>query len=304
MRVRLCVAGIVTSVMLSGVPVEAQVIPPPNVWNADGRFRLPSYDSGRLSRVCFIKAPWGRNSWGIEASTFSDPRNHRLQRARFFRRHAPAAYLSGMDSNSRWGFVRYVQGDVWGRSHCGRIPWRVPRPLGTSGRQLVLEVDYRRESARLLTSRDSWLMPAVNLWFSSPALPAGGDKTGNMPLVMDLAFEYRCNIPGCKLGSFQDVHAFHYQRFLPYRRYADRARCEGRPAWRCYSIPLNGLIRNALRHDWKPSGPITRARHSLRLYQLDVLIEFYNSRGAASIDNVRLRHRQVAPVQATSALPS
>jgi hypothetical protein len=293
MRMRRRVAGIATSVVISAVPTEGQVAAPPNIWNADGRFHLTSYDTGELSNVCFINAPWGRQSWGVEASTFSDPSNHRLQTARFIRRYGRAAYLSGMDTKSRWGFVRFVQGDVWGRSHCGPIPWRVPPPLRTSGRQLVLEVDYRRESARLLTPRNSWLMPAVNLWFSSPALPAGGDKTGHKPLVMDLAFGYRCNIPGCKLGSFEDVYAYHYQRFIPYRRYANPARCEQRPAWRCYSIPLNGLIRNALRHDWKPSGPIARARNSLSLYQLDVLIEFYNSRGSASIDNVWLKHRQI-----------
>jgi hypothetical protein len=292
MRIRRRVAGIATSLVLIAVPAAAHVAPP-NVWNASGRFRLAAFDTGRLSNVCFIKAPWGRRSWGIEASTFSDPRNHRLARARFTRRRTGAVHLSGMDTNSRWGFVRFVQGDVWGRSHCGTIPWRVPPALRTIGRQLVLEVDYRRESGRLLTPRNSWLMPAVNLWFSSPALPTGGDKTGHKPIVMDLAFEYRCNIPGCKLGSFEDVHAFHYQRFLPYRRFADRPRCIGRPAWRCYSIPLNGLIRNALRHDWKPSGPIAGARRSLNLYQLDVLIEFYNSRGSASIDNVRLKHRRI-----------
>jgi len=33
---------------------------------------------------------------------------------------------------------------------------------------------------------------------------------------------------------------------------------------------------------------------SLSLYQLDVLIEFYNSRGAASIDNVRLEYRDAS----------
>jgi hypothetical protein len=133
----------------------------------------------------------------------------------------------------------------------------------------------------------------VNLWFSSPALPAGGDKAGRKPLVMDLAFGHRCNIPGCKLGSFEDTYAFHYQRFLPYRKYGDRSRCAQTRVWRCYTIPLNGMIRDALGHDWRPSGPLNEARYSLSLYQLDVLIEFYNSRGAAAIDNVRLQYRPV-----------
>ncbi len=293
MRMCLRVFAIATYIVLAVVPAEALVASPWSLWNASGRFRLATYDSGKLSKACFIKAPWGSHSWGLEASTFSDPRNHRLEAARFARRRMGTAYLSGRDSNSRWGFVRYVQGDIWGRSHCGAIPWRIPPPLRTRGRELVLKVDYRRESGRLLTQGNSWLMPAVNLWFSSPALPAGGDKVGHKPIVMDLAFGVQCNIPGCKLGSFEDRYAFHYQRFIPYRRYGDRARCEGRPAWHCYTIPLNGMIRSALRHDWSPSGSIEGARRSLSLYQLDVLIELYNSQGAASIDNVRLEHRQI-----------
>jgi hypothetical protein len=50
------------------------------------------------------------------------------------------------------------------------------------------------------------------------------------------------------------------------------------------------MIRDALRHDWRPSGPLGGAGRSIRLYQVDVLIEFYNSRGSASIDNVRVEH--------------
>jgi hypothetical protein len=295
--------GIVISLVLSVAPAEASVITtsPATIWNTYSRFRLATYHTGKLSNVCFIKAPWGPYSWGIEASTFSDPRNHRLEAAQFSRRPTGVASLAGMDSNSRWGFVRYVQGDIWGRSHCGAIPWRVPPPLRTSGRRPVIKLDYRRDGGRLLTRNDSWLMPAVNVWFSSPAFPPGGDKAGRKPLVMDLAFGYQCNIPGCKLGSFEDEYAFHYQRFIPYVRYGDRARCGGRPAWRCYTIPLSGMIRDALRHDWRPSGPLAGAGRSLRLYQLDVLIEFYNSRGAASIDNVRVERAQIDSTLLASA---
>ena len=300
MKMCLRVGGIVTLLVFSIAPGPAlATTSPATIWNTYSRFRVPVYDSGRLSNVCFIKAPWGSHSWGVEASSFSDPRNHRLQAARFSRRRTGVATLAGMDSNSRWGFVRYVQGDIWGRSHCGAIPWRIPPPLATSGRQPVVKVDYRRDGGRLLTPHNSWLMPAINIWFSSPAFPPGGDKTGHKPLVMDLAFGYQCNIPGCKLGSFEDEYAFHYQRFVPYRRFGDRTRCGGRPAWRCYTIPLNGFIRDAVRHDWRPSGPLDGAGRSLRLYQLDVLIELYNSRGAASIDNVRVEHASFVSSPAT-----
>jgi len=134
-------------------------------------------------------------------------------------------------------------------------------------------------------------MPAVNLWFSSPAFPAGGDKHGRKPLVLDLALDHSCNIPDCELRHFDDADAFHYQRFIRYKKYKDRARCNDRPGWRCYTIPLNGLIRNALTRDWELSGHIANAGSTLRLYQLDFLIELHNAEGAASIDNVRLEYR-------------
>jgi len=285
------VVGVLTSTMFMIAPAVGHVASPWRTWNAQGGFGVRNYDSGTLSNQCFINAPWGPSSWGVEGSTFSDPVNHRLESSRFARRQAGNAYLNGIDAEGRWGFVRFVQGDVWGRSHCGAIPWLKPAPLNTAGRQLVLEVDYRRESAMLLTTGNSWLMPAVNLWFSSPALPRGGDKTGHKPLVMDLAFGYNCNIPGCKLGSFEDANGFHYQRFLPYQLYEDRARCTGRPNWRCYTVPLNGMIQDALRHSWSGSGPVTAASRSFSLYQFDVLIEFYNSRGSASIDNAKIVYR-------------
>jgi hypothetical protein len=291
MGARWRVMGVATLAVASFVPTVGHGESPWQTWNADPRFDVATYDSGPSSNRCFINAPWGSDSWGVEGSTFSDPLDHRLELSRFARRRTGQAFLSGRDSHGRWGFVRFVQGDIWSRSHCGAIPWHVPPALQTSGRELVLEVDYRRESGGLLTANDSWLMPAVNLWFSSPALPAGGDKVGRKPLVMDLAFGYSCNIPGCKLGSFEDEYGFHYQRLLDDQRYEDRARCAGRPTWRCYTVPLNGLIEDALRHDWSPSGPMDAALGSLSLYQLDVLIELYNSKGSASIDNVRLDYR-------------
>ena len=292
MRGLLVVAGIATFVTSSIVPTAARVESPWEVWNVHGDFGLPAFDTGALSGRCFIDAPWGPSSWGVEGSTFSDPVDHRLEASRFSVRRDGSAQLSGADASGRWGFVRYVQGDVWGRSHCGAIPWVTPSPLLTAGRELVLKVDYRRDSGELLATQDSWLMPAVNLWFSSPDLPAGDDKRGHKPLVMDLAFGYSCNIPGCRLRSFEDVYGFHYQRLLQYRRYEDRARCAGRPRWRCFTVPLDGLIRDALGLEWAASGRIEEAGRSLSLYQLDVLIEFYNSRGAASIDNVWLEYRE------------
>jgi hypothetical protein len=65
--------GIVISLVLSVAPAEASVITtsPATIWNTYSRFRLATYHTGKLSNVCFIKAPWGPYSWGIEASTFS-----------------------------------------------------------------------------------------------------------------------------------------------------------------------------------------------------------------------------------------
>lgn len=292
MKKRLLIALITALVIAGVVAVEAQAKTVWKVWNAHSRFNLPVYESGNQYNTCFIAAPWGSQSWGVEASTFTDPLNHTLDAARFalFPKHAEA-YLYGMDLTGRWGSVRYIQGDVWGGSHCGTIPWHIPPSLRKKGRQLVLKVDYYRDTRNLLTLNDSWVMPAVNLWFSSPIFPAGGDKRGRKPLVFDLALDHSCNIPDCELRHFEDADAFHYQRFIGYKKYKDRARCKDRPGWRCYTISLNGLIRNALARDWELSGRIANAGSTLRLNQLEFLIELHNAEGAASIDNVRLEYR-------------
>lgn len=293
MKTKLIAARFAIAMLATPLPLAAQANPVWKVWNVHSRFSLPAYDSGNQTDSCFIAAPWGPGSWGLEGSTFTDPLNHALEGSRFaiFPQKAEA-YLYGKDSTGRWGSVRFRQGDVWGGSHCGSIPWHVPRPLRVRNRTIVLKLDYFPDLRNLLTANDSWVMPAINLWFSSPGFPAGGDKLGRKPLVLDLAVDHSCNIPGCGLRSFEDAAAFHYQRLVRYKKkYRDRARCRNRPGWRCYTIPLNGIIRTALSRQWELSGGIAHAASMLRLYQLDALIELHNAEGAASIDNVRIEYR-------------
>ena len=146
-------AALITALVITGaVAVEAQAKPRWKVWNAHSRFKLPAYEPGNQYNSCFIAAPWGAQSWGLLASTFTGPLNHTLDAARFalFPNHADA-YLYGKDLTGRWGSVRYIQGDVWGGSHCGTIPWRIPPSLRKKKRQLVLKVDYYRDTRNLLT---------------------------------------------------------------------------------------------------------------------------------------------------------
>src|SRR5262245_53598096 len=86
----------------------------------NGDFELTKYDSGDLTSACTVAAPWGSNSWGIEGSTFSDPNDHTLAGARFVE-NGHQGYLYGREDSGRWGFVRFIQGNLWGGTNCGDV---------------------------------------------------------------------------------------------------------------------------------------------------------------------------------------
>ena len=126
-------------------------------------------------------------------------------------------------------------------------------------------------------------MFAVNVWFSSPELPVGADKTGHKPIVLDLAFYHDCNILGCEIVHKEDDKAFHYQVLI------DETPLD---SWKSWTIDLDPYIEKALNHAWD-SGPIDYAQDTLKLYQLDFVIELQNTEGAAMIDNFALTYEDV-----------
>lgn len=247
-------------------------------WNNDGDFDLDPIDTGNIKDQCYIDALWGSNSWGVEGSTFSDPTDYTINWSRFAILSSDSdrqGYLHGKEESGKWGLVRYIQGDVWGGSNCGPIPWNRPEPLLTYGNDLALMIHIYRDTNILLTSNDSWIMFAINLWFSSPDLPSGGDISEHKPLVMELIFYHDCNWNGCGYGPFEDDDAFHYQVFISETPYG---------GWGLWSIALNDYIQEALNYPW-PSGSIADAEETLELYQLEFVIELKNAVGAATIDD-------------------
>jgi hypothetical protein len=269
------------------------------VWNSCGDFELESFDTNNIQDQCYIDAPWGDSCWGGEGSTFSDPTDHTIDWSRFAS-WGHEGYLYGREESGKWGLVRYIQGDVWGGSHCGPIPWNRPTPLLTYGKDLTLEIAIYRDTNNLLTLNDSWIMFAINVWFSSLEFPDGGDTNGRKPLVIDLIFYHDCNWSGCGYGHFQDNDAFHYQVFIgetPYRQ------------WRSWSIPLHYHIQQAMDVQWdqycRPGtspcyGPIDHAEDTLKLYQLEFVIELKNADGAATIDDFFLTYTEVSTPTPTS----
>lgn len=234
----------------------------------DGDFELAAFDSGTRRGRCVVESPW--KSWGIEASTFSDPSNHALALSRFQIADGEAR-LYGKENAGRWGFVRYVQGDVWGGTNCGPIPWN--RAVdATLSSHATIELRVVRERSALTSQFASWLMFAVNLWFSSPAFPPGKDKQRRKPLVMDLIFHHQCNSPFCGPRHYVDEAAHHYQESVgttPYRQ------------WVKLEIPVGRHLEAALtRFDLPKEG--------VSLHQIEVLIELRHAEGAMRIDDFQL----------------
>jgi hypothetical protein len=242
----------------------------------DSAFDLAQMDTGNIDAACTMRAPWGAASWGVEAATFSDPEDRTLDTARFMAT-GENGYLYGLETQGKWGFARFIQGDVWGGGNCGPIPWYRFDPIATDRDELWMDLDVYRDTSNLFTDDDSWIMLAVNLWFSSPDLPeAGGDINGRKPLVMDLVVYYQCTIAGCGLENKESDSAYHYQAVVGEAPLAE---------WSHVSFSLAPHIEAALAAFDIPAD----VRPSLALYQAEVLVELHRSEGAASIDNVVLR---------------
>jgi hypothetical protein len=243
-------------------------------WNRHGSFTLPRFDTGNIRNRCYVRAPWGRRSWGIEGATFTST-DFKLDWQRFASFSGDSAYLYGQEQRGEWGFVRYVQGSVWGGTNCGPIPWHRPAPLSFAGKTLMLHLDLYRDTHTLLQPGDSWVMFAINVWISSPHFPkAGEDVNGRKPLVLDLVFYRACNWAGCGLRHFEDSAAYHYQATIgrtPHRR------------WRSWQVNLSTYIDNALNTFGLP------ATHA-KLYQMEFVVELHNAEGVATIDNFYLRY--------------
>lgn len=245
----------------------------------DSSFELAPMDTGNIADACSVLAPWGNRSWGAEASTFSDSTTHAIDGARFAST-GHQVYFYGKEMSGRWGFVRYVQGSMWGATNCGPIPWNVPAPLETYGHELTFELDvYRDASDRLSTFLPSWTLVAINLWFSTPDMPEPGrDKNRRKPLVMDLAVYNDCNWPFCGLRNFTDDDAYHYQ-----------AQVGEAPlnAWGHISFTLSEHLAKAIEAFDLPEA----AARTMKLYQVEFLIELHHAEASASFDNFRLEVR-------------
>ncbi|MEL6271692.1 MAG: hypothetical protein AAFR22_17935, partial [Chloroflexota bacterium] len=159
------------------------------------------------SDLCLSVAPWGSDSWGIEAARFrTDPGADTGPDGFRFITNQDAAYLYTKDTSSQWTLARYIQGNAWGPDTLCRQPvtWYAPPPVPLAQQQIDLSIDYIIDTAHLFTGDHSWLMIAVNLWFRDTSDTA-------KPLVIDLVLHMACNnAPDCGLRSFESDAAFHH----------------------------------------------------------------------------------------------
>ena len=248
----------------------------------DGDFeRFEPVDSGTIADACTNIAPWGADSWGLNAATFNrtDDR-HALEGARFRiiadERGKHAAIWAKESVGTRMGFARFIQGNTWGGTHCGPAAWRIPAPEATFGRRLALQIDVLAEESWKFTERTllfnatSHVMMAFNVWLRSPALPKR--------LVMDLAMRHECNwgMPPCGPQSQETDASYHY-----ITRVGDNAAL-GR--WERRTIDLSRHIEAAAQR----FGFSQAVRETLAIEQVEFLVEVMDGQGSVHFDNVAL----------------
>ncbi|MBI4523602.1 MAG: hypothetical protein HY695_07305 [Deltaproteobacteria bacterium] len=234
-------------------------------WNVNGNFSLGNMDTGNIRDMFYVAAPWGSGSWGIQGATFTSA-DRKLSGQRFYCT-GNNAYMYGKEERGEWGFVRYIQGDAWGGTHQGPVPWHKPPPLSISGKTLTMSLGLYRDTHTFLGSGRHWVMYAINIWVSSPNFPLGRDINHKKPLVLDLAFFH-----SGPLNTHISNDAHHYQEAIgtaPVR------------SWHSQSFNLSNYINRALLHFHLPST-------DAKVYQVEFLIELVNAEGAAMIDNFHL----------------
>lgn len=255
-----------TLLMMSMAAITNGSAPVWSGWNNHGDFDFRPFDTGNIQDLFFVDAPWGRDSWGIEASSFDeDNTEHAMSGARFAS-WGDGVYLYGKEEEGHWSLVRYVQGDAWGGTHEGPVPWHVPDPLSTYRKNLTLHIDTYRDTNNMLSSSDSWNMFAINVWLNSPDL--------SKRIVLDLVFYQDCNWDECGLAHYEDEDAYHYQVLVGETPYQE---------WKSWEISLSDHIQDALEE-----FDLQDAKKSLKVYQLEYVIELKNAEGAATIDNFYL----------------
>lgn len=262
-----------------------------------GFILVHDFDSGLLTGKHYLHVPETNENvnWGIEAFTWGETSLVAPNLLNEFRLELSNGVMSlyGKNlTNKHFGVVRCVVGDVW---NTASVPWSTPAPLLMDGTSVEIEFELLEESCNLLGSiwHDSWVMFAINLWFDSPDFPHGDSRTYHKPLVMDLVFYLSHTLYFDKAPTYPYVykesqHAYHYQSLLG--DYVIN------PTWTPWKINLQEHIQRAfdpsniyINKSGTNSAPLpAEALASLRLCQVEFLLELQAGSGAASIRNFKM----------------
>lgn len=245
------------------------------VWNADQQFALlPHQDTQNIQNQNYSNAPSGSSSWGTQGRTFEPSPDGPLSWQRYIY-SGSSLYMYGKEERGRLGFVRCIQGDVWGGLHRppNRVSWHTPPPLLIQNRTLHVGLEFYNDTSHLGRSGNAWVMFAINVWVSSPSFPKmGNDRNAKKPLVLDLAFYHS----GGSLRSHESAVAYHYQESV-----GNTPEKQGGS----YFFNLSQYIERALR-----SFGLWYQLTDAKLYQLEFLIELKNAEGAAKITHFQLQY--------------
>ncbi len=246
----------------------------------DSEFSLTPIDTA-ISNWSLVSAPWGNESWGINAESFSNPANRAVGGARFVS-WGHEGYVFLRENRGELAFARYVQGSVWGGNNFGAVPWGLFDPVAMEGASVRISFDVWNNGSRKIGTFDYWELLGLNVWFSSPNFPAGTDRNGRKPLVMDLVVANR-HLPGLSgLSHFESGVAYHYQIALT------RAE-QGR--WVHYDFELGPILQDAFNHFSFDAD----ARRGVALYQAEFVLEARDLEASALVDNFQVTRTSTEP---------
>ncbi len=240
---------------------------------ADGDFEVDDWDSGNVFDDFTNKTPWGGSSWAVQAWTYDSRATVPDMAASRFYVDSGAAYMYAKEDDNYYALAKYVQGSVSSNS----VAWNNFTPAAVGGKDVNLSMRVYRDTDVLLGTADGWVTMAVNLWFSSPNMPATGtDRNGKKPLVLDLVFHFECNTSAtcANAGHAVETGSYHFRKKLP--GVTSRV-------WNTVDIDVRDLLDEAI-----AEFDLEAAASSMKLYQAEVVVTVKKAEGALTFDDFEL----------------
>jgi len=141
------------------------------IWNKNPKFEGRDFDTGEISGQETYLAPLGEDDWAISGFAWGNDvltkkvRSYVVKESRLAKKNGEIFISIRHNKKNQYGVGALLQG--W--AHVGSPPFkhRVPPPLSTSGKKIVLSFDVKIEKTIPDDNAEAWQFIGSTIWFNS-----------------------------------------------------------------------------------------------------------------------------------------